>query len=85
MTTQQKLIRPKLGLVDLASYLGNASEAFRTLGYSRDTFYRLKARFGAAPARADAWASEAATIIARLSERQCRPPVSIWVSLTLGL
>jgi transposase InsO family protein len=45
VTTQQKLIRSKLGLLDLAAYLGNVSEACRTLGYSRDTFYRLKARF----------------------------------------
>ena len=31
-----------LNLLELASYLGNLSEACRTLGYSRDTFYRLK-------------------------------------------
>ena len=42
MTTQQKLIRSKMNLLDLGSYLGNVSEACRTLGYSRDTFYRLK-------------------------------------------
>jgi transposase InsO family protein len=42
VTTQQKLIRSKLNLLDLGSYLGNVSEACRTLGYSRDTFYRLK-------------------------------------------
>ena len=42
MTTQQKLIRSKMNLLDLGAYLGNVSEACRTLGYSRDTFYRLK-------------------------------------------
>lgn len=45
MTTQEKLIKSKLNLLDLASYLGNVSEACRTLGYSRDTFYRLKKRY----------------------------------------
>jgi len=45
MTTQEKLIKSKLGLLDLAAYLGNVSEACRALGYSRDTFYRLKRRF----------------------------------------
>jgi transposase InsO family protein len=45
MTTQQKLIKSKLGLLELASYLGNVSAACRTLGYSRDTFYRIKNRY----------------------------------------
>jgi hypothetical protein len=45
MTTQQKLIKSKLNLLELGSYLGNVSEACRTLGYSRDTFYRLKKRY----------------------------------------
>jgi len=31
-----------MNLLDLGTYLGNVSEACRTLGYSRDTFYRLK-------------------------------------------
>jgi transposase len=42
MTTQQKLIKSKMGLLDLASYLHNVSEACRVMGYSRDTFYRVK-------------------------------------------
>jgi transposase InsO family protein len=45
MTTEQKLIKAKLSLLDLGAYLGNVSEACRTLGYSRDTFYRLKKKF----------------------------------------
>jgi transposase InsO family protein len=45
MTTQEKLIKSKLGLLDLAAYLVNVSEACRTLGYSRDTFYRLQKRY----------------------------------------
>ncbi len=42
MTTDQKLIKNKLGLLELASYLNNVSEACWTMGYSRDTFYRVK-------------------------------------------
>jgi transposase InsO family protein len=42
MTQQDKLIRNKLGLLQLAEHLGNVSAACRTLGYSRDTFYRVK-------------------------------------------
>jgi len=45
MTTQEKLIKAKLNLLDLGAYLGNVSEACRQMGYSRDTFYRLKNRF----------------------------------------
>ncbi|UCF07019.1 MAG: IS481 family transposase [bacterium] len=35
-------MKAKLNLLELGSYLGNVSEACRTLGYSRDTFYRVK-------------------------------------------
>ena len=42
MTTQQKLIRSKLGLLELARQLGNVSQACRVLGYSRDSFYRFQ-------------------------------------------
>ena len=42
MTTEEKLIKNKLGLLQLATYLKNVSEARRAMGYSRDTFYRVK-------------------------------------------
>jgi transposase InsO family protein len=45
MTTQEKITKGKLNLLELGSYLGNVSEACRTLGYSRDTFYRLKKQY----------------------------------------
>lgn len=45
MTTQEQLINGKLGLLKLAAYMQNVSEACKTLGYSRDTFYRLKRRY----------------------------------------
>jgi transposase len=37
-----KLIKTKLGLITLAQKLGNVSEACKIMGYSRDSFYRLK-------------------------------------------
>jgi transposase InsO family protein len=42
MTKEQKLIKGKLGLLELADYLKNVSQACRVMGYSRDTFYRVK-------------------------------------------
>lgn len=42
MTREDKLIKNKLGLLELADYLGNVSKACKTLGYSRDTFYRVR-------------------------------------------
>ena len=42
MTTTQKLIQPKLGLLELAEKLGNVSDACKVLGYSRDSFYRFQ-------------------------------------------
>jgi hypothetical protein len=37
MTTEQRLIEAKFNLLELGAYLGNASEACRAQGYSRDT------------------------------------------------
>ncbi len=45
MTTEQKLIKAKLNLPELGSYLRNVSQACRTLVYSRDTSYRLKRQY----------------------------------------
>jgi hypothetical protein len=42
MTTDEKLIKNKLGLLQLAAYLKSVSEACRVMGCSRDTFYRIK-------------------------------------------
>ena len=42
MTTQDKLIKTKLGLLNLANKLQNVSEACRVMGYSRDSYYRIK-------------------------------------------
>src|SRR6266516_3553901 len=42
MTTEQKVIRAKVGLLELAKQLGNVSQACRVMGYSRDSFYRFR-------------------------------------------
>ena len=42
MTREKKLIKNKLGQLELASFLGNVIQACKTLIYSRDTFYRVK-------------------------------------------
>src|SRR5579864_8808586 len=42
MTTEQKIIRVKVGLLELAQQLGNVSQARKMMGYSRDSFYRFK-------------------------------------------
>lgn len=42
MTTEQKIIKNKVGLLELAKHLGNVSQACKVLGYSRDSFYRYK-------------------------------------------
>jgi hypothetical protein len=42
MTKDQKIIRAKVGLLELARQLGNVSQACKMMGYSRDSFYRFK-------------------------------------------
>jgi transposase InsO family protein len=42
MTKEQKIIRAKLGLLELAKQLGNVSQACKIMGYSRDSFYRFQ-------------------------------------------
>ena len=42
MQSNTKVIRNKLGLLNLAQELKNVSQACKMLGYSRDTFYRYR-------------------------------------------
>lgn len=42
MTTEEKIIKNKLGLLNLAETLGSVSRACKVMGYSRDSFYRFK-------------------------------------------
>jgi hypothetical protein len=42
MTTEQKIIKTKVGVLELAKQLGNVSRACQLMGYSRESFYRFK-------------------------------------------
>lgn len=42
MKVESKLIKTRLGLLNLAEHLGNVSQACKVMGYSRDSFYRIK-------------------------------------------
>ncbi len=42
MKLESKLIKTRLGLLNLAEHLGNVSQACKVMGYSRDSFYRIK-------------------------------------------
>src|SRR6266403_1951040 len=42
MRTERKVIRAKVGLLELAKQLGNVSQACKVMGYSRDSFYRFQ-------------------------------------------
>jgi len=39
---QQKIIKTKVGILELARQLGNVSRACKVMGYSRDSFHRFK-------------------------------------------
>lgn len=42
MTTNDKVIKTKVGLLKLANHLSNVSLACKQMGYSRDSYYRIK-------------------------------------------
>lgn len=42
MNKNQKIIKQKIGLLELAKQLGNVSAACKVMGYSRDSYYRFK-------------------------------------------
>ena len=42
MTRDEKIIRNKVGVLELARQLGSVSQACRIMGFSRDSFYRFK-------------------------------------------
>jgi hypothetical protein len=45
MTTDKRVARRKLSLLELASDLGNVSKACRVMGYSRQQFYEIRRNF----------------------------------------
>ncbi len=42
MNLDAKIIKPKLGVLELSRPLGSVTQACKVLGYSRDSFYRFK-------------------------------------------
>ena len=42
LNTNEKIIKHKVGLLNLAEELGNVSKACQVMGVSRDTFYRYQ-------------------------------------------
>lgn len=42
LESNEKIIKHKIGLLNLAEQLGNVSQACKMMGFSRDTFYRYK-------------------------------------------
>jgi len=42
MSTEEKIIKNKIGLLELSNHLGNVSRACKIFWYSRDSFYRFK-------------------------------------------
>ena len=42
LTTGRKVIRAKVGLLNLAKQLGNVQQACKMMGFSRDSFYRFQ-------------------------------------------
>lgn len=42
MNMAQKVIRTKVGVLELGKQLGNVSRACKIMGFSRDSFYRFK-------------------------------------------
>lgn len=45
MTTEQKIVKHRVGILKLARTLGNVAEACRMMGVSRDTFYRYQSLY----------------------------------------
>lgn len=45
MTTEKKVARRKLSLLELATDIGNVSKACRVMGYSRQQFYEIRRNF----------------------------------------
>jgi transposase InsO family protein len=45
MTTEQKIARRKLSMLELAQQLGNVSKACQVMGYSRQQFYEIRRNF----------------------------------------
>ncbi len=45
LSGKEKMVKNKLGLLNLSKALGNVSQACKIFGYSRDSFYLFKKSF----------------------------------------
>lgn len=61
MTTEKKVARRKLSLLELAGELSNVSKACKIMGYSRQQFYEIRRNgLSLSLRRHDIWVREAA-------------------------
>ncbi len=97
MTTEKKVARRKLSLLELASELANVSKACKLMGYSRQQFYEIRRNFqtygadglldklpgakGAHPNRVDAVVEEA--ILAHCLKHPTQGPLRVSQELAL--
>jgi hypothetical protein len=42
VSKEGKIIKNKVGLLELSTHFGNVNKAYKIIGYSRDSFYRFK-------------------------------------------
>ncbi len=69
LNSNERIIKHKVGLLNLAEELGNVSQACKVMGMSRDTFYRYKAAVEDGGAQR-CWRSPAADLISKIA-RMC--------------